>query len=70
MKMVFWSQNLWDLLEKGVTETKDEAIDRENKKRDAKALSIIQQAVDELILDHIAEAESAYIAWLVIQKHY
>lgn len=49
MKMVFRSQDLWDLVEKGLVE--DEAKDRENLKKDAKALSIIQQAVDEPILD-------------------
>lgn len=42
MKIVFRSQEFWDLVEKGVVKTEDEARDRENMKRDAKALSIIQ----------------------------
>lgn len=42
MKTVFRSQEFWDLVEKGVVKTEDEARDRENMKRDAKALSIIQ----------------------------
>lgn len=68
MKTVFQSQEVWELVEKGVVETKDEAVDRENMKRDAKALSIIQQAVEQPILDRIAEAESSHAAWQRIQK--
>ncbi|XP_039140537.1 uncharacterized protein LOC120277761 [Dioscorea cayenensis subsp. rotundata] len=70
MKMVFWSQELWDLVEKGIYESKDEAVDRENKKKDAMALSIIQQAIDDPILDRIVEAETAHAAWVMIQKQY
>lgn len=68
MKTVFQSPEVWELVEKGVVETKDEAVDRENRKRDAKALSIIQQAVEKPILVRIAEAESAHAAWQRIQK--
>lgn len=42
MKTVFRSQEFWDLVENGVVKTEDEARDRENMKRNAKALSIIQ----------------------------
>lgn len=53
-----------------MAETKDEATDMKKKKKDAKALSIIQQAMDEPILDRIAEVESAHAAWEVIRKQY
>lgn len=36
-KTVFHSQELWELVEKGVDESGDEAMQRENKKRDEKA---------------------------------
>ncbi|XP_039134278.1 uncharacterized protein LOC120271668 [Dioscorea cayenensis subsp. rotundata] len=41
MKTIFRSQELWDLVENGVTESKDEALERDNRKRDAKALCLI-----------------------------
>ncbi|XP_039140523.1 uncharacterized protein LOC120277740 [Dioscorea cayenensis subsp. rotundata] len=69
MKTVFRSQELWDLVENGVTESKDEAVERENRKRDAKALCLIQQAVDGPNLDRIAEAKSAHDAWEILRKH-
>lgn len=68
MKTVFKSQELWDLVEKGVSESKDEAQERENKKRDSKALCLIQQAVDGLNLDRISEAKSAHEAWEMLRK--
>lgn len=41
MKTVFKFQELWDLVEKGADESEDKAMKRENKKRDAKVLSLI-----------------------------
>lgn len=38
MKMLFRSQDLWDLVDKGFSEQDDEARVKENKKKDAKAL--------------------------------
>ncbi|XP_039119567.1 uncharacterized protein LOC120255849 [Dioscorea cayenensis subsp. rotundata] len=69
MKTVFRFQVLWDLVEKGMMESKDEAVERENRKRDAKALCLIQQVVDGSNLDYIAEAKSAYEAWEILRKH-
>ncbi|XP_039119130.1 uncharacterized protein LOC120255359 [Dioscorea cayenensis subsp. rotundata] len=43
-------------------------MEREAKKRDANALSIIQQAVDGPNLDRIAEAKSAHDAWETLRK--
>lgn len=68
MKTIFRSLELWDLVETGVAESKNEAVERENKKRDAKALSIIQQAVDGPNLNHISEAKSDHDAWETLIK--
>ncbi|XP_039134292.1 uncharacterized protein LOC120271680 [Dioscorea cayenensis subsp. rotundata] len=68
MKTVFRSQEVWDLVEKGWVESKDEAVEKENKKRDAKALSLIQQAVDGANLDRISEAKTAHEAWEILRK--
>lgn len=42
--------------------SKDEATKKENKKRDTKALCLIQHAMDERIPDRIAESKSAHEA--------
>lgn len=70
MKTILRSLELWDLMEKGITESKDEAVERENKKRDAKALSLIQHAVDGPNLDLIVEAKSAHEAWEILRKQW
>lgn len=43
---VFISQEVWDIVEKGWVESKDETVEKENRKHNAKALCLIQQAVD------------------------
>ncbi|XP_039118631.1 uncharacterized protein LOC120254623 [Dioscorea cayenensis subsp. rotundata] len=53
-----------------MTESKDEAVERDNRKRDAKTLCLIQQAVDGQNLDRIAEAKSAHEAWEILRKHW
>ncbi|XP_039119388.1 uncharacterized protein LOC120255681 [Dioscorea cayenensis subsp. rotundata] len=70
MKTVFRSQELWELVEKGVPEGEDEVKARESKKKDAKALCLIQQAVDGPILDRIEEAETAHDAWEIVKNLY
>lgn len=55
MKTIFRSQELWDMVENGVAESKDEAIEKNNRKRDVHAMCMIQQA-----LDRIAEAKTAH----------
>ncbi|XP_039119351.1 uncharacterized protein LOC120255632 [Dioscorea cayenensis subsp. rotundata] len=69
MKTIFRSQELWDLVENGWTESKDETVERENRKRDTKALCLIQQAVDGPNLNRIAEAKSAHDAREILRKH-
>ena len=60
MKTLFCSQELWDLVENGFTEPPDQAaynvlsqaqkdLLKENKKKDAKALIFIQQAMEESV---------------------
>lgn len=68
MKTVLRSLEFWNLVEKGVSDSKDEAVERENKKRDAKAMFLIHQSVDGPNLDHIAKAKSAHEAWEVLRK--
>ncbi|XP_039135714.1 uncharacterized protein LOC120273134 [Dioscorea cayenensis subsp. rotundata] len=70
MKTVFQSQDLWDLVESGMPKGEDEAKAKESKKRDAKARCLIQQAVDGLVLDRIAEAETAHQAWEIIKRQH
>ncbi len=60
MKTLFRSQDLWDLIEQGLSaETSEEGAFRELMKKDAKALFFIQQAVDESIFSRIAGATTA-----------
>lgn len=50
MKTLFKSQDLWEFVEAGYTETSaDEARQKDNQKKDAKALFFIQQEIDETI---------------------
>ena len=59
MKTLFWSRDLWGLVEKGFNEDDDEVRLNENQKKDAKALYLIQQALDERILIRITEAQTS-----------
>lgn len=70
MKTTFWSQELWELVEKGMVDGEDEVKQRDSKKKDAKVLCLIQQAVDGPIFDQIAEAETAHKAWEIVKKQY
>lgn len=56
MKKFFRSQNLWKIIEEGVvkedTKAKEEGVEAkvmESEKDDAKALFLLQQALDEII---------------------
>ncbi|XP_039134877.1 uncharacterized protein LOC120272176 [Dioscorea cayenensis subsp. rotundata] len=70
MKTVFRSKELWELVEKGLVDGEDEVKQRETKKKDAKAMCLIQQPVDGPILDRIEAAETAHEAWEIIKKQY
>ena len=56
MKTLLRCQDLWDLVEQGYADPDDEGKLRENRKKDSKALVIIQQAVHDSIFSRIAVA--------------
>lgn len=71
MKTLFKSQDLWDLVENGYAETSDdETCNKENQKRDAKALFFIQQAVEESIFSRIVAATSSKQAWTILKTEF
>ncbi|KAJ8773175.1 hypothetical protein K2173_028352 [Erythroxylum novogranatense] len=71
MMTLFRSQDLWDYVEKGFEENKeDETRNKEHVKRDAKALFFIQQAIDESIFSRIAAATTAKQAWAILKTEY
>ena len=62
MMTMFKSQELWDLIENGFEDTHPEQPNqqlRDNRKKDAKALFFIQQAVDDLIFPKIVVATTS-----------
>ncbi|KAE8655756.1 hypothetical protein F3Y22_tig00117017pilonHSYRG00111 [Hibiscus syriacus] len=67
MQTLFKSQDLWELVEEGISETDDAAKMRENKKNDAKSLYLLQQAVHDDIFPAILSASSSREAWLTLQ---
>ncbi|GJY85512.1 retrovirus-related pol polyprotein from transposon TNT 1-94 [Tanacetum coccineum] len=68
MKTLFRYQDLWDYVETCYEGNKeDEAHSKEHKKRDAKALFFIQQAVDESIFSRVAGATTAKQAWTTLK---
>ncbi|GJU61667.1 hypothetical protein Tco_1243502 [Tanacetum coccineum] len=68
MKTLFKSQDLWDIVDTGVTSgSGDDAQKKENVKRDAKALFFIQQAMDNSIFLRIAAASTANQAWAILK---
>ncbi|KAG6470941.1 hypothetical protein ZIOFF_072029 [Zingiber officinale] len=71
MKTLFRSQNLWDLVEKGFDdEDADKGRLKENRKKDSKALFILQQAIHETIFSRIATASFSKEAWEILQKEF
>ena len=63
MMTLFKSQDLWDLVEQGYADPDEETRLKENKKKDSKALVIIQQAVHDSIFSQIAVATTSKQAW-------
>lgn len=70
IKMLFRSQGLWKVVENGVITTGTEAQKEESQREDARALYLIQQAIDDQIFDRIAGVGSAKEAWKHIQTQY
>ncbi|XP_074299976.1 uncharacterized protein LOC141631169 [Silene latifolia] len=73
MKTLFGSQELWELVENGFEDTKPEEPDatlKEKRKKDAKALFIIQQALEEEFFSRIASATTSKEAWDILKSEY
>lgn len=56
MKTLFWSRDLWNLVDKGYREEEDDNRLNESMKKDEKVLYLIQQALNERVLIQITEA--------------
>lgn len=63
MKTFFRSQGLWKTIEKGVVKEGPEDKMMESEKDDAKALFILQQAVDDTVLHRLVKFNTAKEAW-------
>jgi len=74
MKTLFKSQGVWDLVEAGFVEQSDSDKEtkklKEIKKKDAKALFLIQQAVHDTIFSRIAAATTSSQAWKILKKEF
>ncbi|XP_077230201.1 uncharacterized protein LOC143863422 [Tasmannia lanceolata] len=78
MKVLYGSQDLWDIVENGVEEPEDQATLtpqqlnelKDNRKEDKKALFFIYQAVDEVIFERISSVTSAKEAWDTLYTSY
>lgn len=70
MKTLLKSQELWDTVESGYKATDEENKLRENKKKDSKALVIIQQALHDSVFSRIAAAGTSKEAWSILQKEF
>ncbi|XP_074363933.1 uncharacterized protein LOC141704625 [Apium graveolens] len=75
MKTLFQSQDLWDLVKSGydestnLTNAQKEAL-KETKKKDAKALFFIQQAISESLFPRIMRVAMTKEAWEVLQEEF
>ncbi|XP_056688040.1 uncharacterized protein [Spinacia oleracea] len=75
MKTMFKSQELWDMVENGYTEPAEAPAEpdqrlRENRKIDAKALFLIQSALDDEIFPRISVASTSKQTWEIIKQEY
>ncbi|XP_028096115.1 uncharacterized protein LOC114296030 [Camellia sinensis] len=78
MRTIFVYTDRWDLVENGFEEPEDEGALtnpqknqlKEQRKKDLKALSLIQQEVSEAIFPRIINATKANEAWDILQKEY
>ncbi|XP_039115501.1 uncharacterized protein LOC120250763 [Dioscorea cayenensis subsp. rotundata] len=70
MKTMFRSKDLWKLVEKGFSEEGDATRINESLKKDAKAMYLIQRALDPKILVRISEAKTAKEAWDIIKTEF
>lgn len=66
MKTLFLSMDLWDMVENGY----HDETNRENQKKNAEALSLIQRSVSDWIFKTIMKAKKAKEAWDFLQKKF
>ncbi|KAC9449885.1 hypothetical protein E3N88_45811 [Mikania micrantha] len=71
MRTILMSQDLWEFISNGYNdEDNDRTRLREHKRRDARALSLIQQAVHDDIFSRIASAVTSKQAWSLLETEY
>ncbi|XP_020250603.1 uncharacterized protein LOC109827988 [Asparagus officinalis] len=73
MKTLFRSQELWSIVEDGFIDNAPVEPDqelRDKRKKDAKALYIIQQSLDDEVFPRIAAASTAKEAWSTLKQEY
>ncbi|GKU85713.1 hypothetical protein SLEP1_g340 [Rubroshorea leprosula] len=72
MKTFFVSQDLWDLVENGFAETEKSlaAEVKDLRKKDAKALLVLQQVVTDSIFPRIANATKSKEAWTILNQEF
>ncbi|KAK1417486.1 hypothetical protein QVD17_26615 [Tagetes erecta] len=71
MKTILRSRELWDVVYLGITATADGPQEqREVKKKDAQAMTIIQQGIHDSLFSRIAAADSAKDTWDILRIEY
>lgn len=73
MKTLFKSQELWGFVEDGFEDAQPPEPDqqlREKRKKDSKALFMIQQALDDEIFPIIASATTSKMVWDTLKQEY
>ncbi|KAJ8629855.1 hypothetical protein MRB53_023178 [Persea americana] len=73
LSTLFRSQELWSLVEDGFEDDQPAEPDhqlREKRKKDSKALFMIQQALDDVVFPRIASARTSKQAWDTLKQEY
>ncbi|KAD4888061.1 hypothetical protein E3N88_20134 [Mikania micrantha] len=71
MKTILMSQDLWEFVNTGYNEEdNDRTRLRDHRKKDARAVSLIQQAVHDEVFSRIAAATTSRKAWNLLQTEY
>ncbi|TXG55956.1 hypothetical protein EZV62_017269 [Acer yangbiense] len=74
MKTFFLSQDLWVVVERGVTTPAEGSsvavVDKNEKQKDAKALFVLQQAVSDSIFPRLMRATTSKEAWDILQLEF
>ncbi|KAL3516626.1 hypothetical protein ACH5RR_023528 [Cinchona calisaya] len=70
MRTLLKSQDLWDLVEHGYTNPNEENRLKDTKKKDSKALVIIQQAVHDSVFSQIVAGTTSKQVWSILHKEF